>query len=71
MASHFKEGKMFKNLIIVILLGGLVLMSYVAIRNCKPICNDLVRWQDDLICTYNLGNVQEDKADVIIVKVQE
>jgi hypothetical protein len=58
---------MGKNIIIVILLIMTGFSLFVAIRNCKPICNDLVRWQNDLVCTYNLGDIQEDKADVIIV----
>jgi hypothetical protein len=59
---------MFKNILIGALLVLTAMSLYVAIRNCKPICNDLVRWQDELICTYNLGDISEDKADVIMVK---
>ena len=59
---------MFKNILIIVLLICTGLSLFVAIRNCKPICNDLIRWQDELICTYNLGDIQEDQADVIIVK---
>lgn len=59
---------MFKNILIIVLLALTGMSLFVAIRNCKPICNDLIRWQDELICTYNLGDIPEDKADVIMVK---
>ncbi len=59
---------MFKNILIgllLILTAGSVAVAY---RNSKPICEDLQRQGDDLICVYNLGEIPEDEADVIIVK---
>lgn len=58
---------MLKNLLIVILLMLTVFSTYVALRNSKPICNDLIRFNDSLTCIYDLGEIQEDQADVIIV----
>jgi hypothetical protein len=55
--------------VVIVLLFTLTLFStYVAYRNSKPICNDLIRFNDSLTCVYDLGEVAEDKADVIIVK---
>lgn len=54
-------------LVIVLLLALTIFSTYVAYRNSKPICNDLIRFNDNLTCIYDLGEVAEDQADVIIV----
>lgn len=59
---------MLKNLLIVLLLVLTGFSTYVAYRNSKPICTDLIRFGDSLTCVYDLGDIQEDQADVIIVK---
>ena len=46
--------------------------AYVAIRNSRPVCNDLRARQligesRTLECIYDLGDIQEDEADVIII----
>ena len=59
---------MFKNILIALLIATTAGALAVAYRNSKPICEDLQRQGDNLICIYNLGEIPEDKADVIIVK---
>ncbi len=57
---------MIKNILIVILIAITAVSVALAWRNAKPICEDLQRQGDNLICVYNLGKIQEDEADVII-----
>jgi len=45
-----------------ILLGVMGAVHYLN----KPICDDLVRSDSKLLCTYNLGAIQEDDANVRI-----
>ena len=56
----------------LLLLAIAIFSSYVAYHNSKPICDDLVRYpadsRNELVCEYGLGDIPEDKADVIIVK---
>lgn len=59
---------MFKNLLILLLFGLCIFSTYVAVRNSKPVCEDLQRQGDDLVCIYNLGEIAEDQADVIIIR---
>lgn len=49
------------------LIFATITSLFIAVRNAKPICNNLVRWQNDLVCIYNLGEIQEDEADFIKV----
>lgn len=56
----------------VLLLALCGFSTYVAYHNSKPICSDLraiqVEYSRHLECVYDLGDIQEDQADVIIVK---
>ncbi len=54
--------------VIIVLIFATLASLFVAIRNSKPICTDLVRFGDSLTCVYDLGDIQEDEADVIIIK---
>lgn len=58
---------MIKNILIAILIALTAVCIALAWRNAKPICQDLQRQGDNLICVYDLGEIQEDEADVIIV----
>ena len=61
---------MLKNITIVILATATVLALLLALHNARPICHDLFREKvnGDLICSYNLGPIAEDDADVLIRK---
>jgi hypothetical protein len=60
---------MFKNIVIGFLVLSTVLSIGLAYRNAKPVCEDLQRASNgDLICSFNLGDIPEDEADVIIVE---
>lgn len=60
-------------IVMVLLLALAMFSTGVALHNSKPICNDLKPVQNSigersLECIFNLGNIQEDQADVIIAK---
>lgn len=59
---------MLKSVIIGFLGVSVVLCLALAYRNAKPVCMDLVRLNGDLMCVYDLGDTQEDSADVIMVE---
>lgn len=58
-------------MVLLLLLAGF--SAYVAIRNSRPVCNDLrarqlTEYSRTLECVYDLGDIQEDQADVIIIR---
>jgi hypothetical protein len=57
-----------KNVLIGLLIWLSIVSIGLAVRNAKPICHDIMRNGEGLVCVYNLGDIQEDDADVIIAK---
>ena len=58
--------------LIVLFFALAVFSTSVAVRNSKPICTDLRATGNSeatrrLECVYDLGNIQEDEANVIII----
>lgn len=58
-------------LIVMVILTGFSV--YIAYRNSKPVCNDLRavkvnEYTRTLECVYDLGDIPEDQADVLIIK---
>lgn len=61
---------MFKNITIILLLATLSFMTAVAVRNDRPVCDNLKNNNDivnpKLICEYSLGDIRANQAHVIM-----
>lgn len=60
-------------IVMILLLALASFSTAVALHNSKPICNDLKpvvlsTGERSMQCIFDLGNIQEDQADVIIAK---